>query len=75
MQSFGVLQHMYLSAFDLEVHLSEKFWLDIVEELWPKFIPLKRQKDDYHPCQFGYAFAQDFGASYFAHLWSDVRFF
>jgi Zn-dependent oligopeptidase len=66
------MKQAYLSAFDVENHLTNKFWLDNVQELWPRYMPFELTKLDYHPCQFSYAFAENYGATYYSHLWSDV---
>lgn len=69
---FQLMTQTYLSAFDLECHMSDKFWPDIADELWPKFMPFPMNKNDFRACQFESSFAENFGALYYSHLWSDM---
>ena len=72
MNRFQLLNQAYLSAFDLECHMSEKFWTEIAEELWPKFNPLKMPERDFRPCQFASTFGENYSCKYYSHLWTDV---
>lgn len=67
------MKQTFLSAFDLECHISEKFWTDVMEELWPRFMPIKLAKNDFRPCQFTTIFGENFGCSYYSLLWSEVN--
>lgn len=71
-QSFNLMHQAYLSAFDLECHISEKFWGDIMAELWPKYHAIKQCNNDYHPCQLSNIFAEQFGCLHYTSLWSQM---
>lgn len=73
--NFGLFQLMnqaYLSAFDIECHMSDKFWTEIAEELWPRFIPTKMPERDFKPCQFVSTFGEGYSCKYYSHLWTDM---
>ena len=53
---------------------SDKYWYDIMKELWPKFIPTKLNRYDRRPCQFVNLFGGELGCNYYSFLWSEVRF-
>lgn len=69
---FQLMNQTYLSAFDIECHMSDKFWTDIAEELWPKFNPIKMSERDFRPCQFVSTFGENFSCKYYSHLWTDM---
>ncbi len=70
---FQLMNQTYLSAFDIECHISDKFWTEVAEELWPKFHPTKMSERDFRPCQFVSTFGENFACKYYSHLWTDVR--
>lgn len=72
LQSFSLMNQTFLSAFDIESHLSSKFWYDVMKELWPKFMPYKLNKNDLRPCQFLNIFAESYGCNYYSIIWSEV---
>lgn len=69
---FGLMNQTYLSAFDIESHMSDKFWTEVAEELWPKFNPIKMQERDFRPCQFVSSFGENFSCKYYSHIWTDM---
>jgi len=69
---FHLMNQTYLSAFDIECHMSDKFWTEVAEELWPKFNPIKMSERDFRPCQFVSTFGENFACKYYSHLWTDV---
>lgn len=69
---FQLMNKTYLSAFDIECHMSDKFWTEIAEELWPKFNPIKMPERDFRPCQFVSSFGENFSCKYYSHLWTDM---
>ncbi|CAF0898385.1 unnamed protein product [Brachionus calyciflorus] len=71
-KSFDLMKQTFLSAFDLECHISEKFWYEIMEDLWPKYMPIKLNKNDYRPCQFTSIFGENFGCNYYSLIWSEM---
>jgi oligopeptidase A len=46
------------------------FWLDIVKDLYPKFMPFALDKRDAHPCSFAPIFSGDWAAAYYSGVWS-----
>ncbi len=74
MISFGVMNEALESAFDVECHINEsKFWLEILEELWPKYmLSASLPQDNYFPCQMTRSFACDLGGLRYSELWSHV---
>ena len=73
MNSFSLLTECYYSAFELECYMSDKYWTDVMCELWPKFMSTKRLEFDYHPCQFRPMFGTNYSAPIYSNLWSQVR--
>ena len=71
-QSFALMKQTFLSAFDIESHITDKFWLNVMTELWPKFLPVKLNKLDQRPCQFVNIFGQNFGCNYYSVIWADM---
>lgn len=69
---FQLMNQTYLSAFDIECHMSDKFWTEIAEELWPKFNPIKMPERDFKPCQFVSTFGGNFACKYYSHIWTDM---
>lgn len=45
-----------------------------MREFWPQYMPTKLNINDYRPCQFTTIFGEDFGASYYSLIWSEVIF-
>ena len=72
---FQLMTQTYLSAFDIESHISEKFWSEISDELWPKFMPLTQSSKDFRACQFDSTFGENFACLYYSHIWSDVNLY
>jgi Zn-dependent oligopeptidase len=74
MKSFSLLKHCYFSALDLECHTNEtQLWTEIMEQLWPKYMPTQQLKKDFHPCQFVPAFGENYGTLFYSELWADVN--
>jgi len=69
---FQLLTQTYLSAFDIECHTSDKFWYDVSDDLWSKFMPFKMSPKDFRACQFESTFSENFGCLYYSHIWSDM---
>jgi len=72
---FQLMTQTYLSAFDIESHISDKFWSEISDELWPKFMPVAQSSKDFRACQFDSTFGENFACLYYSHIWSDVNLF
>ncbi|XP_059616787.1 uncharacterized protein LOC132261811 [Phlebotomus argentipes] len=69
---YDLCQQLYYSAFDMELYSRKDFWIDIMRELWPKYMTLPLEKKDAHPCSFTPIFSGDWAAAYFSHVWSRV---
>lgn len=69
---YDLCRELYLSALDLELHTSKRFWLPIIKELWPKYRSFPLDKIDSHPCSFTQIFTEDWGAAYYSHVWSKL---
>jgi len=74
LRSFKLMKQTFLSAFDIETHISQpdKFWTDVQEDPWKKFMPVKQSPHDFRPCQFTTIFGESFGCSYYSLLWSEM---
>uniref|UniRef100_A0A1L8DU09 Putative oligopeptidase n=1 Tax=Nyssomyia neivai TaxID=330878 RepID=A0A1L8DU09_9DIPT len=72
MAGYDLCQELYLSALDLELHSGKEFWVDVMKELWPRYMTLPLEKKDSHPCSFTPIFSGDWGAAYFSHIWSRI---
>ncbi|KAF5288185.1 hypothetical protein FQA39_LY03953 [Lamprigera yunnana] len=70
MAGLDLCRELYLSALDLELHLSKDFWLEIVRNLWPQYRCFPLHKYDAHPCSFTQIFAEEWGAAYYSNVWS-----
>uniref|UniRef100_A0A6B2EC97 oligopeptidase A n=1 Tax=Phlebotomus kandelakii TaxID=1109342 RepID=A0A6B2EC97_9DIPT len=69
---YDLCQQLYFAALDMELHSRKDFWVDIMRELWPRYITLPLEKKDAHPCSFTPIFSGDWAAAYFSHVWSQV---
>jgi oligopeptidase A len=69
---FRLCRELYLTALDLELHTKKDFWLEIVKDLYPKFIGFELDKKDAHPCSFTPIFTGEWGGAYFSHVWSKL---
>ena len=67
------MKHTMMSAFDIECHISNEFWSDVMEKLWSRYMPNKMVQSDHRPCQFTHIFGENFGCAYYSLLWSEVR--
>ncbi|XP_012250703.2 probable cytosolic oligopeptidase A [Athalia rosae] len=67
---FSLCKEIYLGRLDMELHSTEKFWRDIIRDLWPQHIGFPIYDYDAHPCTFGEIFSGDWGAAYYSHLWA-----
>uniref|UniRef100_A0A1B0DHY8 Peptidase M3A/M3B catalytic domain-containing protein n=2 Tax=Phlebotomus papatasi TaxID=29031 RepID=A0A1B0DHY8_PHLPP len=69
---YDLCQELYFSALDMELHARKDFWVDVMRELWPRYMTLPLEKKDAHPCSFTPIFSGDWAAAYFSHVWSQV---
>ena len=53
-------------------HFSEKYWLEIIRELWDTYQPFEFKKDDAHVCSFTPIFTDVWGAAYYSNTWSKM---
>uniref|UniRef100_A0A1B0CDE1 oligopeptidase A n=1 Tax=Lutzomyia longipalpis TaxID=7200 RepID=A0A1B0CDE1_LUTLO len=72
MAGYDLCQELYLSALDLELYSGKEFWVDVMRELWPRYMTLPLEKKDAHPCSFTPIFSGDWAAAYFSHTWSRI---
>ncbi|XP_018577312.1 probable cytosolic oligopeptidase A [Anoplophora glabripennis] len=70
MAGLDLSRELYLSALDLELHLTKDFWLDIIKRLWPQYRCFKLHKIDSHPLSFTQIVSEEWGAAYFSHVWA-----
>lgn len=50
--AFDLCFELFRSAFDMECHLSDTYWRDIQENLYPVFMPIPFEKMDWSPCSY-----------------------
>ena len=70
MSGSDLCRELYLSALDLELHVTKTYWLDLVKKLWPHYRCFPLHKQDAHPCSFTQIFVDEWGAAYYSHIWS-----
>lgn len=67
---FDLCRDLYLSALDIELHTSKKFWLDIIKKMWPMYRSFPLDTLDSHPLWFTQIVCDEWGAAYYSHVWS-----
>jgi len=67
LSSYDLCKNIYKSMLDLHLHLSDKFWLDIVKVLYPLHFIFKLDKRDAHPCSFTQSISGEWAAAVFSH--------
>ncbi|XP_067137143.1 uncharacterized protein [Centruroides vittatus] len=72
MAGYTLAEQLYKSALDLELYSKRDFWLDISRHVWMCYMPLPFDRDDNHLCSFREIFCDEFPASYFSFLWSEM---
>ncbi|XP_076453908.1 uncharacterized protein LOC143289021 [Babylonia areolata] len=72
LSAFDMMRQLYLSAFDMEVHLSQTHWHDVMTHLWEEYMPLPLSRDDNHPCSFTHIFSDQYPAAYYSFKWADM---
>lgn len=72
MAGWALSQELYVAALDVELHVQQRFWLEVVRELWPRYQVLGLDKRDGHPCGLTEVVSGSWAAAYFGHVWSRV---
>lgn len=72
MAGYSLTEQLYKSALDLELHSKNDFWVDIFRKMWTHYMPIPIDRDDHHVCSFREIFCDEFPASYFSFLWSEM---
>ncbi|XP_023212639.1 probable cytosolic oligopeptidase A [Centruroides sculpturatus] len=72
MAGYTLAEQLYKSALDLELYSKRDFWLDISRHVWMCYMPLPFDQHDNHLCSFREIFCDEFPASYFSFLWSEM---
>ena len=70
LHAYDIMHQLYFSAFDMEMHSTSKMWSEVMQHLWPQFIPLPLDQDNNHPCSFTPIFSGLMPAAYYSHVWS-----
>lgn len=69
---YNLSMHLYMSALDLELHLSTDFWRDIVRKLWPQYHVIPMDKKDSRLCSTPEIVSGTWAAGYFSHVWAQM---
>lgn len=72
MNAYDMMRQLYLSAFDMEIHISKTHWHDAMTQVWAEYMPLPLSEDDHHPCCFTHIMSDQYTASYYAYKWSEM---
>lgn len=73
MFGYDMCQQMFLSAFDLECHISTSYWRDIQENLYKVFMPIPLDKHDWSPCSCLQLFSpNNAAASQYSFIYSQM---
>lgn len=72
MAGYALSQELYVAALDVELHAQQRFWLEVVRELWPRYQVIGLDKHDGHPCSLTDVVSGSWSAAYFGHVWSRV---
>ncbi|XP_071539247.1 uncharacterized protein [Panulirus ornatus] len=70
MAGYDLCGELYLAHLDMQLHLSDDYWLDISRELWPSYQPFVLDKYDVHLCSNITIMADVWAAAYYSQLWS-----
>lgn len=69
---YHLCEKLFVSALDLELYTTQKFWLDIFRELWPQYYVHKIDKRDARVCSMLDIFSRYFAAGYYGFVWSEM---
>ncbi|XP_064606141.1 uncharacterized protein LOC135471020 [Liolophura sinensis] len=72
MCSYDMMRQVYLSAFDMEIHISKENWFELMERVWAQYMPLPLNDQDNHPCSFTHIFSDQYPAAYYSYKWSEM---
>ena len=70
--AYDMMRQLYLSAFDMEIYLSDNHWHDIMTRVWVDYMPIPLSADDNHPCSFTHVFSGQHAAAYYSYKWSEM---
>ncbi|XP_050393671.1 uncharacterized protein LOC126811798 [Patella vulgata] len=63
---------LYLSALDMELHVSQDDWSDIMTRIWKEYMPLPLNREDTHPYSFVDIISGGYEAGFYSHVWSNM---
>lgn len=73
MFGFDMCNQLYLSAFDMECHISSTYWRDIQENMYKLFMPIKLEREDWSPCSYLFLFStNNAAAAHYSFIWSQM---
>ncbi|CAH1793755.1 unnamed protein product [Owenia fusiformis] len=72
MSSYDMVRQLYFAAYDMEVYVSKDYWADIMRRLWPEFIPVPLNEEDFHPCSMTQIFSDQYPAAYYSYKWAEM---
>ncbi|KAL5018692.1 hypothetical protein ScPMuIL_004414 [Solemya velum] len=72
LSAFDMMNQLYFSAFDMEIHLSKTHWHDVMTSTWESYVPAPLTEDNYHPCSFTHIFSDQYPAAYYSYKWSEM---
>ncbi|XP_043461666.1 probable cytosolic oligopeptidase A [Leptopilina heterotoma] len=72
MAGYKLCEKLYLSRFDIQLHSTDEFWVQIMKRLWKQHFVIPEFKEDSHVCSFIDIFGGNFAAAYYTILWSEM---
>ena len=70
--AYDMMRQLYLSAYDMEIYISNTHWHDAMTRAWAEYMPLPLSDDDNHPCSFTHIFSDQYPAAYYSYKWSEM---
>ncbi|XP_012942004.1 probable cytosolic oligopeptidase A [Aplysia californica] len=70
--NFDMMYQLYVSAFDMEIYMTNTQWRTIMAQLWDSFLPLPLDDKDCLPCSMTPIFCELYPAAYYSHKWSEM---
>ncbi|KAK7090573.1 uncharacterized protein [Littorina saxatilis] len=70
--AYDMMRQLYLSAYDMEIYISNNHWHDAMTRVWDEYMLLPLSQDDNHPCSFTHIFSDQYPAAYYSYKWSEM---
>ncbi|XP_074596767.1 oligopeptidase A [Brevipalpus obovatus] len=73
LNSIAIVEALFFSALDLALHINNEYWRDVMTVIWEEYMaPFEVPKDYNYPLSFRELVSEQFAASYFCRIWSQM---